>query len=97
MAESQKPKTTIKTEDVRIRRSPKYLTFLITGGVIGFVLALIVGYSIPEEQRTAAPVITYLIAYFVAAGAGLAIALGVFLDRIFLARAKTAKATKLEA
>lgn len=97
MAESQKPKTTIKTEDVRIRRSPKYLTFLITGGVIGFVLALIVGFSIPEEQRTEAPVITYLIAYFVAGAAGLALALGVILDRIFLARAKTAKATKLEA
>ena len=97
MAESTKPKTTIKTEDVRIRRSPKYLTFLITGGVIGLIAALFVGLSIPQEQRTEAPIITYLIAYFVAGGAGLALAVGVILDRIFLARAKTAKATKLEA
>ncbi|WP_296632293.1 hypothetical protein [Rhodoluna sp.] len=97
MAESKKPKTTIKTEDVRIRRSPKYLQFLLTGGVVGFVLALIVGFSIPEEQRTAEPIITYLIAYFAGGGAALALTLGVVLDRIFLARAKTAKATKLEA
>lgn len=83
------------TEKVTIRRSPKYLAFLLTGGVLGVIVAVILGLTIPEEQRTAAPIITYLIAYLAAAGAVLGIVLAIVLDRIGLAQAKTAEATKL--
>ncbi|MEY3677784.1 MAG: hypothetical protein RL351_1011, partial [Actinomycetota bacterium] len=30
-------KTTIKTQQVKIRRSPKFLPFLVTGAVIGVI------------------------------------------------------------
>ena len=89
-------KTTLKTEQVRIRRSPKYLQFLITGAVIGVIAALILGFAIPADQRTAEPVVTYLVAYLGAAGAVLGIVAGLVLDRIGVARAKTVEATKLE-
>lgn len=90
-------KITTQTEKVSIRRSPKYLPFLITGGVIGVILAGILGLSIPTEQRTAEPVVTYLIAYLGAGGAVLGIIAAMIADRIGVARAKTVEATKLKA
>lgn len=85
------------TEKVHIRRAPKYLPFMITGGVLGIILAVIVGLSIPDGQRTAQPIITYLIAYFGAAGVALGIVAALIFDRIGVARAKTVEATKLKA
>lgn len=89
-------KTTLKTEQVTIRRSPKYLIFLIAGAILGIVVALILGLSIPEEQRTAKPLVTFMVAFLGGAGAALGIIVAVILDRIFVARAKSVEATKLE-
>jgi hypothetical protein len=89
-------KTVMKTQDVKIRRSPKYLPFLITGGVIGAIIGTILGLSIPDEQRTAEPVITYLIAYLGGIGVVAGIVAALVVDRIGVARAKTVEATKLE-
>lgn len=89
-------KTTLKTEQVKIRRSPKYLTFLIAGAILGIVVALILGLTIDEDQRTAKPIVTFLVAFLGGAGAALGITVAVILDRIFVARAKSVEATKLE-
>jgi hypothetical protein len=89
-------KTTSKTEQVKIRRSPKYLTFLISGAILGIIVALILGLSIPEEQRTAKPLVTFMVAFLGGGGAALGIIIAVILDRIFVARAKSVEATKLE-
>ena len=89
-------KTTISTEKVQIRRSPKFLPFLITGGVIGVIVAFILGLSIPEQQRTAEPIITYLVAYGAGIGVVAGIVAAVIVDWIGVARAKTFEATKLE-
>lgn len=86
---------TMKTESVSIRRSPKYLPFLITGGVLGVTVAVILNFMIPADSRTNEPVVTYLIAYLGGLGAALGIILAVVLDRIGQARAKTLEATKL--
>ncbi len=93
---ANKPKT-ISSEKVTIRRSPKFLPFLITGGVIGVIVAAALGLSIPEEQRTAEPVITYLIAYGAGIGVVAGIVAAVIIDWIGTAKAKTVEATKLEA
>lgn len=84
------------TEKVSIRRSPKYLAFLITGGVIGVLVAVILGLSIPADQRSAEPVVTYLIAYLGGIGVVVGIVLALVVDRIGVARAKTLEATKLK-
>ena len=89
-------KTRISTHKVEIRRSPKFLPFLITGGVIGLIIGAGLGLSIPAEQRTAEPVITYLIAYGTGIGAVAGIVAAVIVDWIGVARAKTLEATKLE-
>jgi len=85
-----------KTEKVTVRRSPKYLTFIITGAVIGVIVAGVIGLTIPEQQRTAEPVVTYLIAYIGGIGVVLGIVVALFVDRIGLAKAKTVEATKLK-
>jgi membrane associated rhomboid family serine protease len=89
-------KTTIKTEQVRIRRTPKFLPFLITGAVIGVIVAVILGLSIPADSKTPEPIVTYLIGYLGALGAVVGIVTAVIVDRIGVARAKTVEATKLE-
>ena len=89
-------KTTLKTEQVKIRRSPKYLPFLITGGVIGAIVGTVLGLSIPAEQKTAEPIITYLIAFLGGLGVVAGIVAALVVDRIGVARAKTIEATKLE-
>ncbi|AOY55547.1 hypothetical protein [Candidatus Rhodoluna planktonica] len=83
------------TQEVRIRRSAKFLPFMITGAVLGVIAAVVVGLSIPEEQRTAQPIITYLIAYFAGIGFVIGIVVALILERIFVSRAKRAEATKL--
>lgn len=83
------------TQEVRIRRSAKFLPFMITGAVLGVIVAVVLGLSIPEEQRTAQPVITYLIAYLAGIGLVAGIVVALILERIFVARAKRAEATKL--
>ena len=95
MAQSPDKKQTLKTQQVRIRRTPKFLPFLITGGVIGVIIALILGLTIPADAKTPAPIITYLIGYLGALGAALGIVAAVIADRIGVARAKTVEATKL--
>ena len=97
MAQSPDKKQTLKTEQVRIRRTPKFLPFLITGAVIGVVIAVILGLVIPADSKTAEPIVTYLIGYLGALGAALGIVAAVVADRIGVARAKTVEATKLEA
>ena len=96
MAQTPEKKTTIKTQQVKIRRSPKYLPFLITGAVVGVIVAVILGLTIPADSRTPEPIVTYLIGYLGAIGAALGIVTAVVVDRIGVARAKTLEATKLE-
>jgi len=89
-------KSSSSTQDVRIRRAPKYLPFLLLGGVIGLIAALIIGFSIPADQVTAQPIQGYLVVFLTGIGAGLGILTTLILDRVSAARAKVATATKLE-
>lgn len=88
--------TKITNQQVRIRRTPKFLPFLITGAVIGVIIAVILGLSIPADAKTPEPIVTYLIGYLGAIGAVVGIVTAVVADRIGVARAKTVEATKLE-
>lgn len=88
--------TTLKTEQIQIRRSPKYFPFLLTGGILGLIIAFALNASIAPEARSAAPILGYLVAFSVAIGAGLGVVAAIILDRIGASRSKTLEATKLE-
>ncbi len=81
--------------EVSIRRVPRFLPFILTGGILGVLVALLIGLSIPEEQRTAEPIVTYLVAYIGGIGVVLGIVAALILDRIGQAKAKRAEATKI--
>lgn len=89
-------KTILKTEEVKIRRSPKYLQFLLTGAILGLIAGVIIGLAIGPEPKTGETITTYLMAYLAGAGAALGIIFAVTLDWIFTLRTKRATATKLE-
>lgn len=85
-----------KNEIVKIRRAPKFLPFILTGSILGFIIALIVGFTLPASSDSRSQVQGILIAYFTGGGLGLGVILSLIFDRIFSARTKSAEATKLE-
>lgn len=89
-------KTTLKIEQVQIRRSPKFFPFLLSGGILGLIVAFVLNGLIAPADRTAAPILGYLVAFSVAIGGALGVTAAVILDRIGSARSKTLEATKLE-
>jgi hypothetical protein len=85
---SEKPKQTIKTETVSIRRAPKYLQFILLGAFLGILTALLLGFGSGELQGP-------LLAIGATIGVGFGILVAVILDRIFLSRGKVLDATKI--
>jgi len=85
-----------KNTEVKIRRSARFLPFMLTGAVLGIVVALLISLAIPEQQRTAQPIVTYLVAFLGGSGFFVGLVAALILERIFIARAKAAVATKLE-
>lgn len=89
-------KETVSTAQVRIRKAPRFLPFMLTFGLVGAIIGAGLGLSIPADQRTAEPIVTYLIAYLGGIGVVLGIVTTLILDRIGLAKAKRVEATKIE-
>ncbi len=85
---SEKPKETLKTEKVGIRKAPKYLQFILLGAFVGIGTALLLGFGSGELQGP-------LVAIGATVGVGLGILVAVILDRIFLSRGKVLDATKI--
>lgn len=83
---SQKP--TVSSEEVNIRRAPKYLTFALTGFILGIVIALLAGIASPE-------IAGLLIVFGGIFGGGLGIIFALLFDLIFRSRGKKLQATKI--
>jgi H+/Cl- antiporter ClcA len=81
---------------VKIRRSAKFVPFIFTGMVLGIIAAFIVNAFIPDENRTPAAILGFLVLYFAAGGLGLGVLTAIVFESISVARAKTVEATKLE-
>ncbi|MDE2591897.1 MAG: hypothetical protein KGL41_03465 [Actinomycetales bacterium] len=81
-----------KREVVEIRRTPKFLPFLLTGGLLGFLVGLILWASSGSNPQ----LFGYLIAYGAGVGAALGLTAATVLESLTRARAKRVEATKLE-
>jgi hypothetical protein len=78
-----------KIEDLRIRRVPKYRTFLLLGGVFGIVVAFIINSF--ATKTTGAPILGYLIIFCIGLGLGFGLIVALILDRVYRSKTQIVK------
>ncbi len=81
-------------EKVQIRKAPKFLPFLILFAVVGVVVALILNSFISDADRTAQPILGYLVAYLAGVGGAFGLVVALVFDFISRKRSKTLDATR---
>jgi ATP/ADP translocase len=81
-------------EKVQIRKAPKFLPFLILFAAVGVVVALLLNTFISDADRTAQPILGYLIAYLAGIGAAFGLVVALVIDFISRKRSKTLEATR---
>jgi hypothetical protein len=76
--------------EVTIRRAPKLPVFLVIGGALGAVATLILTSLYPADKSIGfAATFGYFLLYGVPAGVALGAVVGLVIDRVSTARAKT--------
>lgn len=83
---SEKP--FLSSEEVNIRRAPKYLNFSLSGFVLGILIALFLGLTAPD-------VAGLLVVFGGIFGGGIGIVLALVLDLVYRRRGKKVQATKI--
>lgn len=83
---SQKP--VVSSEEVSIRRAPKYLHFSLTGFILGIFIALVAGLSSPE-------IVGLLVVFGGIFGGGIGILLALLFDVILRRSGRKLQATKI--
>ena len=84
------------TREITVRRAPKFLPFLLAGGLVGAVVAFVVGYTgtVPDGY-TRESVFGYFLVLFAAAGVLVGGVVALVLDRVSLARSRKAYVEEL--
>jgi len=76
---------------VNVRRAPKYVPFLILGGLLGVVVAAVIAYGLPgDEGYDANSVFGFFLTFCAAGGAILGAVVALVLDRLSVRRAEHA-------
>ncbi len=76
-------------ERTTVRRAPKYGSFMIVGGMLGFLTTLILTSTQPVDPNVGfGPLLAYFSLYGVPAGVALSAGLAILLDVISRRRAK---------
>jgi hypothetical protein len=81
-------------ETVRIRRAPKYLSFLLLFASFGLISAIVVYLNIDEASKGNASIFGLLLTFFSGAGAALGLVVALIVDGISRLRSKTAVAER---
>jgi len=83
-----------KTETVKIRRAPKFIPFMLTGVLLGGVVAVVLSLSITTQDGKTAGFLTQLLVYCLGLGAGLGVLVDVVFDALTARRAKDVQVSK---
>ena len=79
--------------DAVVRRSPRYLRFLLVGAVAGIIVALILTVAFPEnDQFSVGQVFGFLLLLFGVIGMTIGAVVALVLDRMLAKRAQSATA-----
>jgi hypothetical protein len=81
--------------EVTIRRAPKFVPFMLLGAFLGFLVALVVAYTGPEDPTlTRASILGFFTVAFALPGLLLAALLVLVVDRRSIRRAERARAER---
>jgi hypothetical protein len=83
-----------KTETAKIRRAPKFIPFMLTGVLLGGVVAIVLSLSITTQDGKTGGFLTQLLVYCLGLGAGLGVAAAVVFDAVTARRAKDVQVSK---
>lgn len=82
---------------ISVRRAPKYVPFLVAGGLLGVIVAAVTSYAVPApKDYTQESVFGYFLVLFAAAGVLVGGLLALVLDRVSLRRAQRATVEEIE-
>ena len=88
---------TVTPAEVRVRRSPRYFRFMITGAVLFAVVAVVLTYSFPENPTyDRGSVLGFLLAICVTIGVAVGALVALALDRATARRARSVQADRID-
>jgi hypothetical protein len=83
--------TPAERREVSVRRAPRYVPFLVLGGLVGVAAAAVVAYGLPGDPSfDRGSVFGFFLVMFGAAGAILGAVVALILDRLSVKRSKVA-------
>jgi len=95
--DSTSPASSSSTHDVVVRRSPRYVRFIVVGAVVAILATLVLTFVFPEQPNySRAQVFGFVGIILVTVFVGLAAAIAVVVDRISSRRARTIVMTTSE-
>ncbi|XAS69768.1 hypothetical protein V3C33_16635 [Micrococcaceae bacterium Sec5.7] len=81
----------MRRREIIVRRAPKYVPFLILGGLVGIAVAAIIAYGLPgDESYDRSSVFGFFMVMFGAGGVILGAIVALLLDRLSVKRARRA-------
>jgi hypothetical protein len=83
-----------KTETVKIRRAPKFIPFMLTGVLLGGVVALALTLLINTEEGKTAGFITQILVYCLGLGGGVGLVAAVVFDAVTARKLKDVQVSK---
>ena len=96
-ADDEQLEETVTPAEVRVRRSPRYFRFMITGAVIFAIVALILTFSFPENPTyDRGSVFGFLLAIGVVVGVALGAVVALLVDRTTARRARSVQADRID-
>ncbi|MDN4613000.1 hypothetical protein P5G50_00935 [Leifsonia sp. F6_8S_P_1B] len=88
---------TVTEAQVRVRRSPRYFRFMLTGAILFAIVALILTFAFPENPTyDRGAVFGFLLAICVVVGITLGAVLALILDRMTARRARDVRADRID-
>ncbi|MFP3466636.1 hypothetical protein [Leifsonia sp. SIMBA_070] len=88
---------TVTPAEVRVRRSPRYFRFMVTGAVLFAIVALILTFSFPENPTyDRGSIFGFLLAICAVVGIALGAVVALVLDRTTARRARSVQADRID-
>jgi uncharacterized membrane protein len=96
-ADDTPPEETVTPAEVRVRRSPRYFRFMITGAVLFAIIALILTFAFPENPTyDRGSVFGFLLAICATIGVAVGAVVALLVDRATARRARSVQADRID-